>query len=103
MHDAPPRAVSSYFIFVHLGASTDLRRVSFLRRFKLVHGLDSPWGPYVRTLSHVEPSVKVLRELRGTYADEARREWDTRVKAAHEWITETGCGGALRSLSLIHI
>jgi len=39
-----------------------------------------------------------LRELRGTYADEARREWDTRVRAAHEWITDTGCGGALRSM-----
>ena len=67
-------------------------------RFKLVHGLDSPWGPYVRTLSHVEPSVAVLRELRGTYADEARREWDARVKAAHEWITDVGCAGGLRQM-----
>ena len=70
----------------------------FVHRFKLVHGLDSPWGPYVRTLSHVEPSIKVLRELRGTYADEARREWDAKIKTAHEWITDVGCAGGLRSM-----
>ena len=37
--------------------------------------------PYIRTY-RVEPSVAVLKELQGTYADEARQEWDARVKAA---------------------
>ena len=65
-------------------------------RFKLVHGLESPWGPYVKTLRHVEPSASVLQTLRGTYAEERRREWEQTVDAAHDWIVNKGCTGVYR-------
>lgn len=67
-------------------------------RFKLVHSMESPWGPYVKTLRHVEPSASVLQTLRGTYAEERRREWEQTVETAHDWIVNKGCTRGLQAM-----
>lgn len=52
----------------------------------------------MKTLRHVEPSASVLQTLRGTYAEERRREWEQTVEAAHDWIVNKGCTRGLQAM-----